>query len=61
MASASAVVGSTVCFTSTLVFSRFEMEAISFARSGPTFVELNLGTVSLLSRLGLDGAMSKCR
>ena len=57
MASASAVVGSTVCFTSTLVFSRFEIDAISFASSGLTFFELNLGTVSLTSRLGLDGAI----
>ena len=57
MASASAVVGSTVCFTSTLVFSRFATDAISLASFGPTFFELNLGTVSLISRLGLDGAM----
>lgn len=57
MAKASAVVGSTVCFTSTLFFSRFEIVAISFANSGLTFFELNLGTVSLTSRLGLDGAM----
>lgn len=57
IASASAVVGSTVCFTSTLVFSRFEIDLSSFASSGLTFFELNLGTVSLISRLGLDGAM----
>lgn len=57
MASASAVVGSTVCFTSTLVFSCFEMDTISLASSGLTFFELNLGTVSLISRLFLDGAM----
>lgn len=57
MASASAVVGSTVCFTSTLVFSRFEIDAISFASSGLTFFELNLGTVILTFRLGLEGAM----
>jgi hypothetical protein len=57
MASASAVVGSTVCFTSTLTFSRFATDTISFANFGLTFFELNLGTVSLTSRLGLDGAM----
>ena len=57
MASARAVVGSTVCFTSTLVFSRFEMDASSLANSGLTFFELNLGTVILTSRLRLDGAM----
>ena len=57
MASASAVVGSTVCFTSTFVFSRFEIDPISFASSLVTFFELNLGTVILISRLGLDGAM----
>ena len=57
MASASAVVGSTVCFTSTFLFSRFETDAISFASSGLTFFELNLGTVILISRFGLQGAM----
>jgi len=57
MASASAVVGSTVCFTSTLVFSRFATDTISLASFGLTFFELNLGTVSLIFRFGLDGAM----
>jgi len=57
MASASAVVGSTVCFTSTPTFSRFPTDTISLASFGLTFFELNLGTVSLTSRLGLDGAM----
>jgi hypothetical protein len=57
MANARAVVGSTVCFTSTLVLCRFETDAISFASSGLTFFELNLGTVSLTSRLGLHGAI----
>lgn len=57
MASASAVVGSTVCFTSTLTFSCFATDAISLASFGLTFFELNLGTVNLTSRLGLDGAM----
>ena len=62
MASASAVVGSTVCFTSTLTFSCFATDVISFASFELTFFELNLGTVSLTSRLGLDGAIVEgCR
>ena len=59
MTSASAVIGSTVYFMSTLTFSCFTTDAISFASVEPTFFKLNLGTVSLTSRLGLDGAMVK--
>jgi len=60
MANASAAIGSAVCFTPTLAFFRFATDQISSTSFGLTFLELNLGTVSLISWLGLDGAMIGC-